>query len=45
MLLQLNIAFYLPSIPLLLISGRYDDELEERFGALALWEQGVGLAQ
>lgn len=31
-LLQLNIAYYLPSIPLLLISGQFDQRLEHRFG-------------
>ncbi len=32
-LLAMNIAYFLPSIPLLLVSGLYDEWLAQKFGA------------
>ncbi len=39
-LLQMNIAYFLPSIPLLAISSLCDDWLDQHFGELGPW---VGL--
>ena len=33
-LLQMNIAYFLPSIPLLGLSSQYDEKLDQKFGKL-----------
>lgn len=35
-LLQMNIAYFLPSIPLLGLSSQFDERLDQKFGMLAL---------
>ena len=39
-LLQMNIAYFLPSIPLLGLSSQFDERLDQKFGMLVFqcWE-------